>query len=247
MPNVVILAGPNGAGKTSSAPIILRDRLKVTEFVNADVIARGLAGFAVGTAAVEAGRVMLRRLDDLALARADFAFEATLSGTTFLRSIDRWREAGYVIHIVYLWLDSPDIAIERVQRRVREGGHAVPDDVIRRRYERSLFNFVNRYRALADDWYVYDNTCAGNPRVREVLVTDRLPLPDDDVARRFADVAGMNHAMSVAFARVVRRHRLLNQPLVFGENGKVVCLDPHTVPMPEGVTEEEMGPVFDYL
>src|SRR6188474_1579778 len=94
MPNVVILAGPNGAGKTSSAPVLLRDAFHVGEFVNADVIARGLSGFSADAVAVEAGRLMLRRLDELATRRDDFAFETTLSGKAFLAAIERWRSAG---------------------------------------------------------------------------------------------------------------------------------------------------------
>jgi predicted ABC-type ATPase len=277
MPNVVILAGPNGAGKTSAAPVLLRDRLEVTEFVNADVIARGLSGFSAESVAVEAGRVMLRRLDELAMARIDFAFESTLSGTSFLRSIDRWRANAYIIRVVYLWLSSPDAAIRRVRRRVQQGGHSVPEDVIRRRYERSMANFASLYRTAADEWQLYDNTETPVPRllargdrdraevieqggwlaferaaarisrVKEVVMTGRPPIPDDHVARAFADVAGMKHAMDIAAARVIRRHRLLNEPLVSARNGEIVYLDPHTVAMPGGVTEEEMGPVFDYL
>ena len=104
MPNVVILAGPNGAGKRSAAPTLLRDELRVAEFVNADVIARGLSGFSPDAISVEAGRIMLRRLEVLAASRQDFAFETTLSGHAFLAAMKRWRLAGYTIRVVYLWL-----------------------------------------------------------------------------------------------------------------------------------------------
>ena len=277
MPNVVILAGPNGAGKTSAAPLLLRDEYRVVEFVNADVIARGLSAFSSEAAAVEAGRVMLRRLDELANAKQDFAFETTLSGNAFLTAIDRWRSGGYVIRIVYLWLDSADIAIARVRRRVAQGGHSVPEDVIRRRYERGMANFANRYRNAADKWQLYDNSdpldrklvargeqseidvvdadrwsrferaVSRIPRVREVLMADRAPIPDDHLERCFRDNSVIERAMTITVARVIRRHRLLNQPIVAGRDGKVIELDPFTVPMPEGVTEEQMGPVFDYL
>ena len=269
--------GTERAGKTSTAPTLLRDELRVAEFVNADVIARGLSGFSAGTVPVEAGRVMLRRLDELASAGEDFAFETTLSGTTFLASIDRWRAAGYTIRIVYLWLTSPGVAIDRVRRRVNQGGHSVPDDVVRRRYERGLANFAQRYRHAADRWHLYDNTdpldrrvvalgrvgaldvvdaerweefqrAVGRiSRIREALMADRPPIADDHIERWFSDPANLERAMRIVLARVIRRHRLLNQPLVTWRDGKVVELDPHTVPMPEGVTEQEMGPVFDYL
>ena len=233
MPNVVILAGPNGAGKTSAAPTLLRDELRVAEFVNADVIARGLSGFSADTIAVEAGRIMLRRLEELAGSGQDFAFETTLSGNTLLSAIDRWRSVGYAIRIVYLCLNSPETAIDRVHARATQGGHTVPDEVIRRRYERGLLNFAHRYRNAADQWHLYDNT---DP-----------PVADDHIERWFADPENLERAMRIVHARVIRRHRLLNQPLITSRDGKVVELDPHTVPMPEGVTEEEMGPVFDYL
>ena len=277
MPNVVILAGPNGAGKTAAAPVLLRDEYRVTEFVNADVIARGLSAFSADAVVVEAGRVMLRRLEELASSRVDFAFETTLSGRSFVRAIERWRSLGYVIRIVYLWVDSPDVAIARVRRRVEQGGHSVPDEVIRRRYDRGLSNFTARYRDAADRWQLYDNTgpfepllfaegerrrleiidpvrwakferaAARAPRLKEVLVADRPPIPDDHLERCFRDRTVIERAMRITLARVIRRHRLLNEPLVAGRNGQVVYLDPHTVPIPEGVTDEQMGPVFDYL
>jgi predicted ABC-type ATPase len=277
MPNVVILAGPNGAGKTSAAPTLLRDELRVAEFVNADVIARGLSGFSASAAAVEAGRIMLRRLDELAATGHDFGFETTLSGNAFLSAIERWRLAGYTIRIVYLWLDTAEMAISRVHKRASQGGHTVPDDVVRRRYERGLANFMHRYRDAADRWHLYDNAdpldrravARGSvgvvevidperweefqkavrrvPRIHEALMADRPPIADDHIERWFADPSNLERAMRIVHARVIRRHRLLNQPLVTSRDGKVVELDPHTVPMPKGVTEEEMGPVFDYL
>ena len=277
MPSVVILAGPNGAGKTSTAPLLLRDELRVAEFVNADVIARGLSAFSADATAVEAGRIMLRRLDELAESGVDFAFETTLAGLTLLGAIDRWHSRGYAVRIVYLWLSSSDAAVRRVHRRIRQGGHAVPDEVVRRRYERGMANFDTRYRHAADQWILYDNTdpferrtiargtvkavdvvdaerwsafqraVARVSRVREAVMTDRPPLPDDHITRWFSTSEGIERAMRITHARVIRRHRLLNEPLVVERDGRVQLIDPHTVPMPEGVTEEQMGPVFDYL
>jgi predicted ABC-type ATPase len=276
MPNVVILAGPNGAGKTSSAAALLRDVYRVSEFVNADVIARGLSAFSADAAAVEAGRIMLRRLEELVFQRQDFAFETTLAGTGFLRAIERWRSRGYVIRLVFLWVESVDVAIARVHQRAKQGGHFIPDHVVRRRYLRGLVNFANSYRDSADEWQLYDNTglerrliargtrgtaeivvahrwveferaVARVARVQEALVENRPPIPNDHLARCFRDASAIELGMRIAYARVIRRHRLLNEPLVVGRNGEVVLLDPNTVPMPEGVTEEQLGPVFDYL
>jgi predicted ABC-type ATPase len=139
-PHAVILAGPNGAGKSTLAPWLLAGELGVRTFVNADVIAQGLAGFDPASAAIEAGRIMLRRLDEMRRAGADFAFETTLSGLAHRRTIRRLHESGYETHLVYLWLPSPDTAVERVRTRVRLGGHDVPERDVRRRYARSLRN-----------------------------------------------------------------------------------------------------------
>ena len=138
-PQCVVIAGPNGAGKSSAAPRLLRDTVGVGAFVNADVIAQGLAGFAPEAVAPEAGRIMLRRLDELIAAGGNFAFETTLSGKTVQRLMERARANGYEVHMYYLWLASADVAVARVRRRVELGGHDVPQAVIRRRYRRNIF------------------------------------------------------------------------------------------------------------
>jgi predicted ABC-type ATPase len=158
MPNLVILAGPNGAGKSTSAPSVLRDLLAVGAFVNADEIARGLSGFDSQSVAFEAGRIMLRRLDELVAQRAHFAFETTLASRTFAPFIRKARADGYRVQLVYVWLNNADLCIERVKARVQSGGHFVEDEIVRRRYERSLRNLFTLYRALADEWEVYDNS-----------------------------------------------------------------------------------------
>jgi predicted ABC-type ATPase len=168
MPYVVILAGPNGAGKSTSAPAVVDELLAVGAFVNADVIARGLSAFDSESVAFQAGRIMLERLQDLAAQRADFAFETTLASRTFAPFIRELRAAGYSVQLVYVWLNSADLCIDRVRGRVRSGGHFVEDAIVRRRYERSLKNFFDLYQALADDWRVYDNSdVAGSRPVAE--------------------------------------------------------------------------------
>ncbi|MCZ7634187.1 hypothetical protein FBT69_09915 [Synechococcales cyanobacterium CNB] len=156
-PSVVILAGPNGAGKTTAAPFVLRDALGVDEFVNADDIARGLSGFAPERSAVAAGRIMLARMRELAGVRATFAFETTLATRSYAPWLSRMRQTGYRATLVFLSLPSADAAVERVRGRVAEGGHDVPEPVVRRRYARGLRNLWNLYLPLADDWSVYDN------------------------------------------------------------------------------------------
>ena len=164
-PSVVILAGPNGAGKSTAAPALLQGALAVNEFVNADVIARGLSAFAPDSAAIAAGRVMLGRLRELSEQRVSFAFETTLASRTFAPWLSELRASGYEIHLVFLWLSSEDLAIERVADRVRNGGHDVPSDVVRRRYSAGIRNFFKLYGPVTTSWVLYDNS---GPRPRLV-------------------------------------------------------------------------------
>lgn len=157
-PGVVILAGPNGSGKSTSALRLLKGTLGVLEFVNADVIARGLSGFSPEKAAMAAGRVMLARLKELAEKREDFAFETTLASRTFAPWLEGLIESGYACHIVFLWLPNPEVAIARVADRVRMGGHNVPEETIRRRYVAGIKNFFELYRDLATTWKMLDNS-----------------------------------------------------------------------------------------
>jgi predicted ABC-type ATPase len=163
---VVVLAGPNGAGKSTAAPRLLRGGLGVDEFVNADVIARGLSAFAPEKVAMAAGRIMLARLRELARQGASFAFETTLASRSFAPWFEGLIAQGYQVHIVFLWLPSADAAVARVAERVRSGGHDVPAGVIHRRYATGLKNFHLWYRSLATTWRVIDNSRRG----RSVLV-----------------------------------------------------------------------------
>jgi predicted ABC-type ATPase len=138
MPKVVVIAGPNGAGKSTTAPAVLRDALRVREFVNADTIAAGLSAFSPETVAVRAGRVMLQRLHELADQRQDFAFETTLASRSFAPWLRHMQSAGYKFHLVYLWLPIVELALARVAERVRRGGHAVPEDVVRQKHRQLL-------------------------------------------------------------------------------------------------------------
>lgn len=161
-PRIVVLAGPNGAGKSTAAPELLRGVLSVTQFVNADVIARGLAGFDPQSAALLAGRVMLGRLHELADSGTSFAFETTMASRSLAPLLVKATERGYEIAIVYVALVGPDLAVARVADRVRLGGHDVPEMTIRRRFHRGLSNFFCLYMPIAAQWQVLDNsTSAG--------------------------------------------------------------------------------------
>ena len=156
-PRVVIFAGPNGAGKSTHADAILA-ALGIETFVNADYIARGLSGRNTEAVAFEAGRIMLKRLRQLAEDKADFAFESTLSSRTFAPFLLTLKSLGYSVAIYYFSLANAQLAIRRVKLRVAQGGHNVPTDVVRRRFGRSLNNFFDLYAPLADDWALFDNS-----------------------------------------------------------------------------------------
>ena len=162
-PQAIVIAGSNGAGKTSAAPDLLHDAIGIDAFVNADVIAQGLAGFRPESAAFEAGRIMLRRLTELAGAREDLAFESTLAGRSALRFLKRLVGVGYDVHVFYLWLPSPDLAVARVRTRVEAGGHDIPEPTIRRRFWKSLVHFDRLYRSIATTWRLYNGGVLGGP------------------------------------------------------------------------------------
>ena len=162
-PQVIVIAGPNGAGKTTLAPFFLRDTIRLLEYVNADPIALGLSGFDPASVAFQAGRVMLKRLHELADQRKSFAFESTLSARSYAGWIESLRRERYNFQLIFLWLRSAELAVHRVRGRVRSGGHDVAEQVVRRRYAVGLKNFWRLYQPLADAWTVYDNSVSTEP------------------------------------------------------------------------------------
>lgn len=162
-PQIVIIAGPNGAGKSTLAPFLLRDTFGLLEFVNADTISAGLSAFNTEAVALDAGRVMLARLRELAAQKQSFAFETILSTRFYASWIAGLRKSGYEFHLVFVWLRCVELAIERVEGRVRTGGHSISEEVIRRRYHRGLINFFALYQPLAETWVAYDNSGSSTP------------------------------------------------------------------------------------
>ncbi len=157
MPDVIVIAGPNGAGKSTLAPALLRDTLNIPEYVNADTIAEGLSAFAPEDASFDAGRVMLGRLHDLAEEGKSFAFETTLASRFYARWLSDLKEtSGYRVSLVFLWLRDVELAIARVAARVRLGGHSVPEEIIRRRFERGRNNFFELYQPVANAWRFFN-------------------------------------------------------------------------------------------
>jgi predicted ABC-type ATPase len=157
MPNLYIIAGCNGAGKTTASYTILPEILNCKEFVNADNIAAGISPFNPSGVALEAGRIMLNRVKELLNESADFALETTLSTRSYVPLIKEAHVAGYKVSLLYFWLSSPKIAIERVAKRVSNGGHNIPTDVIERRYYRGIKNLYQLYMPICDEWTLVDN------------------------------------------------------------------------------------------
>lgn len=158
MPNLYIIAGCNGAGKTTASFTILPEILNCKEFVNADEIARGVSPFQPEKVALEAGRIMLHRIDDLLSENENFAFETTLATKSFVHLINKAKNKGYKITLLFFWLENVELAIDRVKTRVREGGHNIPQDVIIRRYLRGVQNFFSLYMEIVDNWVFIDNS-----------------------------------------------------------------------------------------
>ena len=158
MKTVYIIGGANGSGKTTLAETVLRDYLKVGEFVNADQIAGGMSAFRPESVSINAGRAMLNRIHELASSGKDFAFETTLASRSFAPFLRDLKSSGYTVILIYVWLRTPRLALRRVRLRAEKGGHAVPDEIVNRRYRRGLVNLRTLYLPLADGWFVFDNS-----------------------------------------------------------------------------------------
>lgn len=157
-PSVYIIAGPNGAGKTTFAKEFFPNYAKCNNFINADLIADGLSPFSPETAALHAGKLLLKSIHTLAKKRSDFGFETTLAGVTYLALLQQLKKQGYAIRLFFLWIPTAELALARVHDRVKRGGHSIPANVVRRRFQRGLVNFFSQYAPLADAWTLFDNS-----------------------------------------------------------------------------------------
>ncbi len=164
-PKIIVIAGCNGAGKSTIAPHLLRDAFGLKDFVNADIIAQGLSAFSPESVSFEAGRLMLKRLRDLAKKRKSFSFETTLATRFYANWLAELKTKGFEFHLVFLWLETPELALDRVQIRVKQGGHNIPEDVVYRRYFKGVRNFFALCKPLANSWTIYDNSNFGNPKI----------------------------------------------------------------------------------
>jgi predicted ABC-type ATPase len=157
MPNLYIIAGCNGAGKTTASYTILPEILNCKEFVNADNIAAGISPFNPESVAIEAGRIMLKRINELLDEGADFALETTLATKSYVSFVKKAQSQGYKVTLLYFWLNSPQMAYDRVAKRVSNGGHNIPQEVIERRYFGGIKNLLNLYIPICDNWSIVDN------------------------------------------------------------------------------------------
>jgi predicted ABC-type ATPase len=243
VPNLFIIAGPNGAGKSTSAPRVLSGARSVHEFINADVIAKE-----AGVSELEAGRRTLKRLDFLSHARRDIAFETTLANRTLLPRIRQLQAIGYQCHLIFCWLPNADMAVMRVAQRVAAGGHSIPEDVIRRRYERGLENLFSNYLSIVDTWHVVDNTAPppgrliawrefdGELRIAEpaiwtkLVVTYMKPRAEEPIAqvpsteRPSWTSHDILEAINLAVTEALRRHKARGESIVICRDGKIVTL-----------------------
>jgi predicted ABC-type ATPase len=158
MKRIFIIAGPNGSGKTTTALALQPDLLHIYEFINADEIAKGLAPLNPESVALQASKLMILRLRALLAAKKSFAFETTGAGMNYIKYLSEAKKIGYDIHLLYLWLHSADLAVQRVAHRVAEGGHHIPEEVIRRRYILGLKNIVTHYLPIAHTALILDNS-----------------------------------------------------------------------------------------
>lgn len=176
MANLYVISGCNGAGKTTASYSLLPDMLSCKEFVNADEIAKGLSPFQPDKVAIEAGRIMLSRIKDLINHNVDFAFETTLATKSYVQFIREAQSKGYLVTLVYFWLNSPELAIERVKTRVISGGHNIPEDVIRRRYSAGMNNLSKLYLPICDYWLIIDNSEPPFQIVAEGFKTENIEI-----------------------------------------------------------------------
>jgi predicted ABC-type ATPase len=191
-PRVVIFAGANGAGKSTHAEPILKT-IGISTFVNADYIARGLSGLNTETVNFEAGRIMLKRLHDLADAKEDFAFESTLSSRTFAFFLKKLKAENYNVTIFYFTLSDARLAYRRVRHRVKLGGHDIPQKTITRRFYRSLSNFFKLYQPLADEWIVFDNSTGKTATAIAWYINNQTVIKSQKLWKKINQLANQQH------------------------------------------------------
>jgi len=180
LPELYIIAGCNGAGKTTASYTVLPEIFNCREFINADEIAKGLSPFQPEKVAIQAGRIMLQRINHLILERESFAFETTLSTLSYRHTVQKAKSAGYRVTLIFFWLNDVNLALKRVKARVADGGHDIPEETIKRRYTTGLKNLVHIFTDMVDKWIIVDNSKKRFSLIAENTSTNKLIIHDKE-------------------------------------------------------------------
>lgn len=237
MPEVFIIAGPNGSGKTTLAFKLIPNSFELKEFVNADIIASGLSAFNLDSVAIAAGKLMLHKIKENVSLKKNFAFETTLSSKSFFPFLKKIKIEGYKINLIYIWLKNPELAIDRIRNRILIGGHFIPDEVVKRRYYRSMKNLVNLYLPIADRWEIYDNSYITAQLVakkevnsdKKIFLTETFSkIMNQTIKEPSSDYSSdkIEKAVKEAIEEELEKRRRLGLPIAIWKNGKVVNLSP---------------------
>lgn len=193
MPRLYIISGCNGAGKTTASYSLLPEMLDCKEFVNSDEFAKGLSPFDPSKASIQASRYMLLKIRYLLKRGQDFAVETTLATRTLLKTAKMAQSAGYTVTLLYFWLNSPDLAVERVRARVEAGGHNIPEETIRRRYNTGIYYFFNLYAPICERWILADNSQIPFRVIAEGSKLDLINIKDRETYEKIRKIAKENH------------------------------------------------------
>ena len=193
MPRLYIISGCNGAGKTTASYTMLPEMLDCSEFVNSDEFAKGLSPFNPEKASIQASRYMIMKIRYLLKRQQDFGIETTLATRTLLKTIRMAQEAGYTVTLLYFWLNSPDLAVERVAARVGTGGHDIPEETIRRRYRVGIDYFFHDYAPICERWILADNSQIPFRVIAEGSKNDLINIKDEATYEQIRKVALERH------------------------------------------------------
>ena len=185
--NLYIISGCNGAGKTTASYTVLPEVLDCKEFVNADEIARGLSPFNPESVAIEAGRLMLQRIEDLLAKDETFAIETTLATKSYINLVRRAQAKGYTVRLLFFWLNSPELALQRIAERVSKGGHNIPEPIVRRRYVAGICNLFRIFMGEVDSWEIYDNSAFPAIQVAKGSKDDETSIIVESTYKTIAD------------------------------------------------------------
>ena len=189
MPRLYIISGCNGAGKTTASYSLLPEMLDCKEFVNSDEFAKSLSPFDPSQASIQASRYMLMKVRYLLKRNEDFAVETTLATRTLLKIVKAAQDAGYTVTLLYFWLNSPELAIARVKARVEAGGHNIPEETIRRRYNVGIDYFFNIYAPISERWILADNSQIPFRVIAEGSKNDVINIKDEETYKKIHAIA----------------------------------------------------------